>query len=160
MNDCKGNLLDMFDEGAFDVIIHGCNCHKNMGGGIAYQIAQRYEKVHLADDATTMGDEGKLGTIDPVLMSGWWTKFFPFIFQRRYIVNAYTQYLPGADANLKAIYHTFANFALDAEAKGWKNAKIGIPAIGCGIGGLTWPEVEEVIHATCSHLDITLVVYE
>ena len=31
----EGNLIDLALEGRFDLIAHGCNCHKIMGAGIA-----------------------------------------------------------------------------------------------------------------------------
>jgi hypothetical protein len=44
----QGNLLDAFDRGDVDIIIHQVNMKATMGAGIAKQIAERYPE-HLAD---------------------------------------------------------------------------------------------------------------
>ena len=33
----NGNLLQLADDGVFDVIVHGCNCFNEMGAGISKQ---------------------------------------------------------------------------------------------------------------------------
>lgn len=38
----EGNLLDMFDKGKFDFIVHGCNSKGLMGEGLAAQVSTRY----------------------------------------------------------------------------------------------------------------------
>lgn len=160
MKTIKGDLLAMYDNKLFDVIVHGCNCQCNMGGGIAALIAKRYPDAQAADNNTVCGLYEKLGTVLPVLQSGWASKWFPRIFKRRYIINAYTQYEPGADANLQAIRLAFRDLAEKASTHGWDYSRIGIPAIGCGIGGLTWEEVGPVIDEEAGHLDITLVEFD
>ena len=159
MRKVKGDLLDMFDNGDFDVIVHGCNCHHAMNGGIAALIAQRYPEAQIQDNKTKFGDENKLGTIGPVLITGWLSVFFPWWFKRKYVVNAYTQFNPGMDGNLDAIGYAFGALDLEAEDYGMRNMRIGIPAIGCGIAGLEWADVEPIIDEVCG-LNITLVEFE
>ena len=156
MRTVTGNLLDMFDNGDFDIIVHGCNCHNNMGGGIAAQIAKRYPKVQNADLDTVCGDESKLGTVVPVWMSNRWLRW---IKKPRIVVNAYTQFHPGADARIEAVRAAFIDLADWARRENLEHLSFGIPAIGCGIGGLTWEEVEMEIIYSCNHLDITLVEF-
>ena len=38
MKTTNGNLITKAIKGDFDVIVHGCNCFHNMGGGIAKQV--------------------------------------------------------------------------------------------------------------------------
>ena len=161
MKTVQGNLLDMFDNGDFDMIVHGCNCYCNMGGGIAAQIAARYPEAQEADNKTEIGDElkRKLGTIDYVWMSGWLSKLLPSVFKPKIIVNAYTQFHPGADGREECVSLAFAELAADAGRVFPRNAKIGIPAIGCGIAGLLWEDVERIIDYRMGDLDITLVEY-
>lgn len=159
MKTVQGNLLDMFDSGEFDIIMHGCNCFCNMGGGIAAQIAARYPEAQKRDNNTEPGDTSKLGTVDYVWMSKWWVRLFPWLTKRKFIINAYTQYNPGADGNLDAVQQAFKSLAEGEDAMFLRGAKIGIPAIGCGIAGLDWANVETVMLAECSHLDITLVEF-
>lgn len=149
MKKVKGNLLTMFDAGEFNAIVHGCNCHHDMSGGIAAQIAKRWPDVVEADLRTKRGDIFKRGTIEGVLVP------------EGLIFNAYTQYNPGPDASLQAIYFAFAalkEFVYERDIA--DKIKIGIPAIGCGIGGLTWNRVEETINTACPELDITLVEFD
>lgn len=159
MKTIQGDLLAMYDDKMFDVIVHGCNCHCNMGGGIAALIAKRYPDVEAADNDTVCGLYEKLGTVYPVLQSGFLSEWLPSLFKRRYVINAYTQYEPGADANLQAIRLAFRDLADQAKGHGWDKLRIGIPAIGCGIGGLTWDQVGPVIDEEAGHLDITLVEF-
>lgn len=157
MKQITGNLLDMFDEGKFDIIIHGCNCWNAMDGGIAAQIAGRYPKVEAADNATRESDVGKMGNFIPVWLSPKWLSWFvtPTI-----VINAYTQYNPGRDGNLLAVEQAFLNIEKYLYNNGLSDLRIGIPAIGCGIAGLEWSQVERRLDAICGDLDITLVVYE
>ena len=45
----KGNLIDMAEQGLFDIIVHGCNCFNTMGSGIAKEIRARYPEAYEAD---------------------------------------------------------------------------------------------------------------
>jgi len=157
MKTVKGNLLDKFDDGEFDIIVHGCNCFKNMGGGIAAQIANRYPTVEAADNATPDEALPKLGTIVPVWLSNRWLSWF---IKPKIVINAYTQYNPGRDGNLQAVIHSFYELTDFIHKNNWHDKKIGIPAIGCGIAGLEWEEVERILDPICKDLDITLVVFE
>lgn len=130
MKTIKGNLLDLFDAGEFDTIIHGCNCQHDMGGGIAYQIAQRYP---IAEEVDARQELPRLGQIGIVRLPG-----------KKAIINAYTQIQPGADARLIGITKVFRR--LEHYCWFYEDAgRIGIPMIGAGIGGLEWSDVETVL---------------
>ena len=94
----KGNILDLAEEGYFDIVVHGCNCFCTMGAGIAKEISSRYPVVLERDKMTGWGDSSKMGTIDTVDVG----KFS--------IVNAYTQYRYGRDrvhVDYDAVYDCF-----------------------------------------------------
>ena len=146
MNHVKGNLLDLFDQGKFDVIVHGCNCFHEMMGGIAAQIAQRYPEAVDADLRTEYGDDGKMGTYSVAFRGD------------QVIINGYTQYLPGPHADLDAIRSVFERLRINVLAEG-ETVSVGIPMIGAGIGGLTWDEVEQIIDEMCFE-DITVVEFD
>ena len=59
----KGDLIKLAEQGEFDVIVHGCNCHNTMSAGIAKTIKLKYPEVYEADLQTISGDYNKLGTI-------------------------------------------------------------------------------------------------
>lgn len=45
MNQITGDLLDLAEQGHFDVILHGCNCQCTMGAGIALAIKRRFPEA-------------------------------------------------------------------------------------------------------------------
>jgi len=157
MKTVKGNLLDLYDNGTFDAIVHGCNCYHNMGGGIAAQIADRYPDVESADNATIRGLTAKLGRVDYIDQSNWMGRWFPWVFPRKIIVNAYTQFHGGRSGDIVAVQSAFTQLDADGILDGMR---IGIPAIGCGIAGLLWEDVAPIIERVCPNLDITLVEYD
>jgi len=144
----KGDLLALFQAGHFDVIVHGCNCRGIMGAGIAKQIAQAYPEVQRADHLLCTQHGVVAGSILPVPV------------QHGILVNLYTQNLPGANAQISFIEHS-----LDALASWliWTNPKkfvIGIPQVGCGIGGLKWEDVKPVFEDRLSGHHLVFVDYE
>ncbi|KKM74694.1 hypothetical protein LCGC14_1397840 [marine sediment metagenome] len=161
MNFVYGDLLVHALDGRFDVIVHGCNCFHTMGKGIAKQIKHQFSEAYGADLRTGYGDPYKLGSvsiadINRIRMSPS-RKLIHFR-----VVNAYTQFFPGRNADLDCIracfhqiYTVFGSIV-----------RIGIPMIGCGIGGLEWIDVDNAIYnasfAYNEHHgefpDITLVV--
>lgn len=147
MKTVHGDLLALLRQGTFDVIVHGCNCMASMGGGLAGQIAATYPEVEEADREYELQRPGRLkaGTVLPVRTKD------------GTVVNAYTQVLGGASADpalitqalwkVRALYHD-------------EDVRIGIPRIGCGIGGLDWSEVQPIVERELRDLDVTVVEYE
>lgn len=126
LNKVKGNLLDMAENGEFNIIVQGCNCFNVMGAGIARQIAERYPNVQDADLETTKGSIGKLGN---------WTAGFVMLEKHRFIViNAYTQYGTSADGSDVFEYDSFA-VILRKLAHEYGGLRFGFPYIGMGLAG-------------------------
>lgn len=123
-----GNLLDLAEQGEFDVIVHGCNCQNTMGSGIAYQIKNRYPEAYAADTEFMRGRPAynKLGN---------YSVYHNFSNKPYFtVVNAYTQihYLPrGID------HFEYASFEviLKKLANDFPDADFGFPAIGMGLAG-------------------------
>ena len=59
----QGDLIQLALAGEFDVIVHGCNCHCQMGRGIALTIKEQLPEAYVADCQTPKSDKSKLGTI-------------------------------------------------------------------------------------------------
>jgi len=118
----KGDLLEMGKNNEFDIIIHGCNCFNMMGGGIAFQIADRFPDAKLADDETIKGDPGKLGSYT-IGMGG-----------RLVILNCYTQYSISRDGQDVFEYHAFER-VLSKIMTRFGKWRIGMPMIGMGLAG-------------------------
>lgn len=124
LNYVKGNLIDMAEDGDFDVIVQGCNCMCTMGSGIAKEIRARYPEAYDVDYATESGDMFKLGSFTSVHTG----KFI--------IVNAYTQYDFNRKGERKDVFE-YASFEviLKKLAYAYGNRRFGFPMIGMGLAG-------------------------
>lgn len=127
----KGNLVDLAEQGEFDVIVHGCNCHNTMGSGIAKEIRERYQGAYDADTLATKQWENpvaKLGNFSTYATSGKGNLFI--------IVNAYTQLdynKTGEEFTDRFEYESFYLILRKLEALGPVN--FGFPYIGMGLAG-------------------------
>lgn len=138
----KGDLLVMAETGEFDVIAHGCNCHKRMASGIAFQIANTYpkaEEVDTLDERLPMARLGDMSITDQYHFD---------------IANLYTQFRPGKDLNYAAL-----KLCLHKLGVIYKDQKVGIPLIGCGIAGGEWDIVRELAKESLKKCDTTVVIF-
>ena len=114
---------------------HGVNCRGVMGAGIAKAFREKYPENYKAYKRACR--EGILGAGD----------VFPWAFNDdgKFILNIASQVEPGANAR----YEWLFNGALEAAqiCKGIGHDRLAIPLIGCGIGGLEWPQVEVLLLA-------------
>ena len=130
----KGNLIDMAEQGLFDVIVHGCNCQHTMGSGIAKEIRARYPVAYKADCEYMMDEDWrryppvfKLGNYSMAPVYGQGRTLFT-------IINAYTQlnYLPRGVDHFE--YDSF-NLILRKLAVTYPDKRFGFPYIGMGLAG-------------------------
>lgn len=124
----KGNLIDMAEQGHFDVIVHGCNCFCTMGSGIAKEIRERYPLAYRADQLSESGNREKLGSLTMAVVESGDYEFA--------IVNAYTQYSYNRKGETKDLfeYGAFLDVLLTlVETSG--EMRIGLPYIGMGLAG-------------------------
>ena len=140
-----GDLLQQFDKGTVDVMVHGCNCFHIMGAGIAAQIRYRFPESFEKDLETPCGDMRKLGTYSQA----------SFPKKKQHIINMYTQFEPGARFEYLAFINAFKKLEKQFKDSG---LIFGFPEIGCGIGGGQWPYVKNILEK--SKLHITIVHYE
>ena len=145
-----GDLIKFAKEGVFDVIVHGCNCKKVMGAGIAKQIAKEFPEVKLADKITS---NNKLGQIDVVDLSNSELK----------VVNAYTQ-LNWGKANTsndtQRMRYSAISRCMRAINREFKGLHIGLPLIGCGLAGGDWDFVSGIIKEALIDCEYTVVHYK
>lgn len=169
LKNAKGNLIDMAEQGMFDVIVHGCNCQNTMGSGIAKELRARYPGAYWADEIAYRdafnGDgwfEGK-----PINLLGTYSEttdtenFREFKFR---IINAYTQinYLPrGVD------HFEYGSFLLILRklAAVYPNKRFGLPYIGMGLAGGDPKQIMPIIEAFASEVtktggSVTLVEFK
>jgi O-acetyl-ADP-ribose deacetylase (regulator of RNase III) len=119
----KGNLLDLAEQGQFDIIVQGCNCFNTMGGGIAREIRERYPAAALFDNETEKGDYNKLGN---------YTVVYPEFTNGKFmIVNAYTQY--NMSQGTDVFEYTAFQLILEKLTFAFPGKRIGLPYIGMGL---------------------------
>lgn len=115
-------------------IAHGVNCLGLMGAGIAKAIAVKHpvvEKVYREEcTERRLLPGGCLAVMDKAA--------------DRYVFNLATQNSPGRDATYWRVAMAFGNMFEHCVA--WGIKRVGIPRIGCGIGGLDWEPVEFIIN--------------
>ena len=63
----QGDVLEMAANGAFNIVVHGCNCFCAMGSGIAAQVRRQYPAAWQVDQDTEAGDYNKLGNYTTML---------------------------------------------------------------------------------------------
>ena len=132
----KGDLFRETETGSFDVIAHQINCFCVQGGGISGQFVKRFNTnngmFYPGELEKNRGNINKLGNIEcnyPTLSYGLLA-----------VVNLYGQYEPGANTDYTAL-----RFCLKKLNHMFKGMRIGLPQIGCGIGGGDWEEVRKII---------------
>lgn len=145
----QGDLIQLALDGEFDVIIHGCNCHCQMGAGIAKTIRAVFPEAYDADLATRKGDREKLGTISTATV------------QRDNheitIVNGYTQFHwkgSGILVDYDAIRAVMKSTKIE-----FSGNRIGYPKIGAGLAGGDWERIAPIIDEELLGENHTLVEY-
>lgn len=149
MNVIRGDLLQLALDGRFDVIVHGCNCQCTMGAGIAKAIKTTFPEAFAADQATTIGDKGKLGTIS----------FATVVRNNREItvVNGYTQTHWRGSA-VKADYDAIRSVMANIKQR-FTGRTIGYPKIGAGLAKGDWNKIAAIIEELLDGEDHSLVEY-
>lgn len=146
----KGDLVELANQGRFNVIVHGCNCFCKMGAGIAKQIKLEFPEAYVADLRTKKGDRRKLGTYSYTKVE---RNGFHFV-----IVNAYTQYhyrrMMRRNLDMSALESCFKAIKED-----FKGKSIAYPKIGAGLAGGDWGEILETINEALFDEDHTYVEY-
>ena len=141
------DLLDAFDANEVQTIIHGCNCFRSFGAGIAKSIKERYPEAYDADLNTGHGDKNKLGQYSYAKLS-----------DDKTIINAYTQYAYGGN-KVNVDYDAIRKvFILLEEKYRNSNMLIGIPMIGAGLAGGDWETISNIINDVTPSLNIILYV--
>lgn len=167
----EGDLIQLALAGEFDVIAHGCNCFCIQGAGIAAQMAKNFrthdDRYYTKEDRKYEGDYDKLGTIDYayyVLEDGLCTFrgevgsnvtwFEENKIKYVTVVNCYTQFKPGPNADYDAV-----RMCMKKMNHFFKDKHIGLPKIGCAIGGLHWNMVEMIVQRELKDCNVTIVEY-
>jgi O-acetyl-ADP-ribose deacetylase (regulator of RNase III) len=150
MKNKTGDILELAEDGTFDVVVHGCNCEHIMASGLSEQVRVQYPEAFEADrQFAPRTIEEKLGLISATQIS---RKNGHGYF---YIINAYTQLHARGDGVLtdyRAVASAFRNIK-----NNFGGAMIAYPKIGAGKGRGDWGTIRQIIEAELQGVDHTLV---
>jgi len=142
-----GNLFKEFSTQDRYALAHGVNCRGVMGAGIAVEFKRRYPEMFLEYERRC-----RAGALSP-------GDCFPWDAGNHTVYNLATQAGFG-DASLVALEKSLLGALDHALVTGV--GVIGMPAIGCGLGGLVWNDVRNTIVAIWNQTEtpINLVVFD
>ena len=129
-------------------LVNTVNCEGYMGKGIAYQFKMRYPENNKDYVRACKSGELHIGTIHYYTEGGIW------------IVN-----LPTKDKWREKSRVSYVEVGLDRLVEFIQDkqpASVAIPPLGCGNGGLDWPEVKRIIDEKLSSIkkECDISVYE
>jgi O-acetyl-ADP-ribose deacetylase (regulator of RNase III) len=146
----NGDLIELALSGQFDAIAHQTNCFGVQGGGISKQFVKRFytnnSDLYILESSKHKGDFNKLGQINGFT--------YPLASGPLIVVNLYGQYEPGANTDYIAL-----QLCLRKLNRVCSGLKVGLPKIGCGIGGGDWDVVSSIIKSEMRDCDVTVVIY-
>ncbi len=163
----QGDLIKLAKQGNFDIIAQGCNCQNTMGKGIAVGMKESFscDKFPL-EQRKYRGNYNKLGQIDfevvhrtkgTILQS-----IEDIILLENFnpedsivVVNCYIQFNLGKNLDYLAL-----NLCLRKINFEFKGRHIGLPHIGCGIGGGNFKFVKAIIKKELKDMDVTIVKFK
>lgn len=126
---------------------HGCNCAGAMGKGIALQFKRKYPEMYQQYQMLCRKGLFALGQV------------WPYQTKEGYIYNLGTQLTWKVRANLPSIKEALSNMMRHAETH--SVPLIAMPAVGAGLGGLSWGEVKQaMIEISGRYPAIRLLVVE
>lgn len=151
MKICTGNILT----NTAGIIVHGVNCQRTMGSGMALQIKNMYPAVYNSY-LKCFGNEpdqyvqskfqyrhNLLGSVDIVNVTDNFT-----------IINAFTQERYGSDPNVRYVSYDAVDSAFKDIANYYSKPEISksepvirFPLIGAGRGNGNWNVIREIILA-------------
>ena len=128
---CKGNLL----EAKVEALVNPVNCVGVMGKGLALAFKQAYpDNFYYYKMACSLG-EVKVGQMFITANNSF---LYPF-----YIINFPTKEHWKDPSKIEYVKDGLVALTKDIHRLQIKS--IAIPALGCGLGGLEWKEVESLI---------------
>lgn len=163
----KGCLIKAFKQGEVGAIAHQANCQNTMGSGVAKAIRAVYPEVYEADCETVKGAIDKLGTLSMVIVPRDRRKSFAkCVDMDQYcgpIFNLYGQFNYGREAgvvytDIGALRSAMGQMKLFLDAM--NITRVGLPKLGCGLGGEKWENVSLVIEEELVQNGIQVTVYE
>lgn len=124
----NSDLMKAASDGRITAWGHGANCFGVMGAGISGIVMRMFPGVYKTDTNNPDPSSCRLGHFS------YHTDRLTGVIG----VNLYTQFQPGKDARLSAIHDSVSEFVnhLSGKVDLTKHYTFGVPALGCGIGGI------------------------
>jgi O-acetyl-ADP-ribose deacetylase (regulator of RNase III) len=164
-----GDLVKLGLQGKFDVVIQGNNCFCVQGAGLAPQFVAAFGSDQFPmEEQCYAGDINKLGTIDyqtgKVINGKFeWAKSNNFFDGCLTVINCYTQFDLGRNhKDGKSVPGDYEALTLCMRKINhiFKGKHIGVPQIGCGLAGLDWNIVSEIIATELKDCQVTIVIFD
>jgi O-acetyl-ADP-ribose deacetylase (regulator of RNase III) len=150
----KGDLIELAKKGEFDVIAHGCNCFCTQKSGIAKQMSEEFGTDKFPLETCRNGDINKLGNIDYKIFNN--AKNYMSLA----VVNCYTQYDFGRDKSKVYVDYMAITLCMKKINHIFKNARIGLPKIGCGLANGNWDIIKTIFEKELKDCDVTIVTLD
>ena len=136
---------DIFDSGA-KALVNPVNCVGVMGAGLAKQFKQRYPGVAYQYEIDCRAGQVRTGQVNVYPTYG-----------PRYIINFPTKRhwqnpskIEYIESGLKSLDGALAERGISS---------VAIPALGAGLGGLDWTEVEKLIRSELTGESLSVELY-
>lgn len=136
----SGDLLDA----DVDALVNAVNCVGVMGKGLTLQFKQRFPAYFSAYAAACAAGEVRLGRVHVVSLD-------------RHFVSFPTKGHFRSRSKLSDVADGLDDLARVIGELGIRS--VAVPALGAGLGGLDWTDVEPLIEEKLGPLDSTVVVY-
>ena len=160
----KGDLFDPAHD--FDALAQGVNTYGVMGAGIAVPFRKKFPDM-FTDYARLCQDNGSylaglvhIWNPEPDVTVGADSDNIPTktLDFGTTIYNLFTQIKPGPDADYKRLRTSLILMRQDAELSA--HSRVGLPWIGCGIGGLERHNVSHIMSTVLDPSPVEFVLVE
>ncbi len=144
----QGNILDSDAQ----AIVNTVNCVGVMGRGIALQFKRAFPANFKAYKSVCDHNElqpGSMFVFDNATLDG----------RQRYLINFPTKRHWKGKSKIEDIESGLTALVAEVKERGIKT--IAIPPLGCGLGGLDWPIIREMITEAFDHVpNVSVYLYE
>lgn len=166
----EGDLFDGIFNEDYDVTVNGLNCFNSQGAGIVIPFKKHFQTDKFPMELSGKGDINKLGQID--CKSFWISRGKAFECVSGHpeidshvitICNCYSQYHYGmnhTDGTDKPIDYEALTLCLRKVNHKFKGSRVGLPAIGAGLGGGDLNLIRLIIKKELKDCDATLVLFK
>lgn len=141
----RGDLLSA----PVEAVVNTVNTVGVMGKGLALQVKQRWPEVERSYRTACLRGEVKIGSMHVVERGG---VDFPW-----YVINFPTKDHWRAPSELDFIASGLEDLRATITKLGIRS--IGVPQLGCGLGGLDWADVEPLVIDALEDYDGLVVIY-